>query len=130
MASPDVIMVVDDNPRFLSTALEVLTDGAHAPVLARSSAAAMAALRGGLVPDAIVLNLDMKRPSGLVVLQEVEQATAEGIPVLALSARPGRLLVAAGADQVWVKPIGPAKLRSCLAALCAGGRIPPGTGWA
>lgn len=114
---PDVILVIDDDPSLLARLGEALAWDGTVAVLACGSADALRRLAGGMVPDAVVIDLDMR--DGLVTLARVECATDDLLPVVALSARPRRLLEAGIADAVLMKPFEVGRLRSCVQRACA-----------
>ncbi len=112
----EVILVVDDNPLLLATLGEALTTDQTTPVLACSGADALQEMERGMAPDAVVIDLDMR--DGFVVLAQLECAMEDVVPIIALSSKPGRLLEAAIADVVLMKPFEVGQLRSCVHRAC------------
>jgi DNA-binding response OmpR family regulator len=110
-----IVLVIDDDPRLLAALGEALSTEETAPVLA-TAAEALRRLRGGMSPDVVVMDLDIR--DGYAVLAEVECAMADLIPVVALSSRPRRLLEAGIADAVVMKPFEVGQLRRCVQRAC------------
>jgi CheY-like chemotaxis protein len=111
----EIVLVIDDDPLLLATLGEALSTEETAPVLA-TAADALRRLQGGMSPDVIVMDLDMR--DGVAVLAELECAMADLIPVVALSSRPRRLLAAGIADAVVMKPFEVGQLRRCVHQAC------------
>jgi CheY-like chemotaxis protein len=111
----EIVLVVDDDPSLLATLGDALSGEDTAPVLA-TSAEALRELRRGMVPDVIVIDLDMD--GGVAVLTVLERELADLIPVVALSSRPRRLLETGLADAVVMKPFEAGQLRRCVHRAC------------
>jgi CheY-like chemotaxis protein len=113
----DVILVIVEDPSLLARLGEALAGDDTVAVLASGPADALHRLAGGMVPDAVVIDLDMT--DGLVTLARVECATDDLLPVVALSSRPRRLLAAGIADGVVMKPFEVGRLRASVQRACA-----------
>jgi CheY-like chemotaxis protein len=119
MHGPECVLIVDDNPRLLATIGEALKASHMAPRLANDGDDALEALHGGLAPDAIIIDLDMKRPPGMAVLARIQGDPDGGdLPVLALGSHPNSLLNAGRADAVLLKPFEVEQLRRRLVEIC------------
>ncbi len=112
----EVILVIDDDPLLLTTLGEALSTEQTIPVLARTGADALQKMERGMAPDAIVIDLDMR--DGCALLAQLECATEDIIPVIALSSEPRRLLGAGIADAVVMKPFEVGQLRRCVHHAC------------
>jgi CheY-like chemotaxis protein len=112
----EIILVIDDNPLLLATLAEILTTDGTTPVLARNGADALQQMQGGMPPDVVVIDLDMR--DGFVVLAQLECAMENVVPVVALSSAPRRLLQAGIADAVLMKPFEVERLRTCVHRVC------------
>ncbi|HEX9399705.1 MAG TPA: response regulator [Anaeromyxobacter sp.] len=110
-----VVLVIDDDPSLLATLGEALTTDDTAPILA-TAADALREIKRGMVPDAIVIDLDI--PDGCAVLAELERAMPDLVPVITLSSAPRRLLEAGVADAVVMKPFEVGQLRRCVHHAC------------
>jgi DNA-binding response OmpR family regulator len=113
----DVILVIDDNPLLLATMGAALSGPDTVAVLANCASDALRDLDRGISADAVVIDLDMR--NGPAVLSRLAPATLDGeIPVVVLSSRPRRLIEAAMADAVLVKPFEVSDLRACVRHAC------------
>lgn len=113
---PEIILLIDDDAALLAALRDALTTDSSAPVLARRASDAVQELDRGMQPDAVVIDLDM--PDGLIALEQVHSATEHTVPVVALSSSPRRLLEAALADEVLLKPFEAGHLRTCITRAC------------
>jgi DNA-binding response OmpR family regulator len=111
-----LILVVDDNPRLLTTVGAALSTDDTEPVLALTVADALRTMQRGITPDAIVIDLDMR--DGYEVLVELESEMEELVPVIALSSNPRRLIEAGVADAVVMKPFEVGQLRGSVHRAC------------
>jgi len=119
MHSPELVLVVDDDPLLLATLGDALRSCEMASVLAGSLEAALDALGRGVAPDAILVDLDLHEPPGLTALARLQSHPAAGdVPVLALGSNPGDLLRADPAEAVLLKPFELEHLRRRLLAAC------------
>jgi DNA-binding response OmpR family regulator len=113
---PDVVLVIDDNPLLLETLGEALREEHTLLMLARDASEAVQGIERGTMPDAIVIDLDMR--DGLDALARVETVIEDVVPVIALSSKPRRLLDAGIADAVVMKPFEIGHLRTCVRRAC------------
>lgn len=82
-----VVLLVDDDEEMRTTLVEVLAMEGIAAVTARHGGEALARLHGGLVPDAILLDLMMPVMSGWEFRERQRRdARIASIPVMVLSA--------------------------------------------
>jgi CheY-like chemotaxis protein len=116
MRHPALVLVVDDDRPLLARLGEVLRDCEMEPLLTGSVEEAIAALGGGVTPDAIVLDLDIRAPGALARLHGVPGV--EEVPVLALGSRPTNPLYAGPVDAVILKPLAADDLRRRLVEIC------------
>jgi DNA-binding response OmpR family regulator len=115
---PDVILVVaDDDSMMLATFRDALTADGSALVIARSTSEALDHCQRGALPEALVIDLDMR--DGLAVLARLECAIEDTVPVVALSSKPRRLLGAGSADAVLMKPFEAGELRAYVQRACS-----------
>lgn len=111
----EVVLVIDDDPLLLATLGEALTTEDLTPVVA-TGADALQKMRGGMMPDVLVIDLDMR--DGCTLLAQLECAMEDLVPVVVLSSEPRRLLEAGIADAVVVKPFEVGLLRRCVHRAC------------
>jgi CheY-like chemotaxis protein len=82
-----LVLVVDDDPMILETVAEVLVDERYVVATARDGAEALALLRNGLRPAAILLDLWMPVLDGQTALREMKLDPAlREIPVIVMTA--------------------------------------------
>jgi DNA-binding NtrC family response regulator len=115
------VLIVDDDPTQRRLIQAVLEREGFATAQAEGGEAALAKLAAGLVPDLMILDLNMPDLGGLEVLKE---ARARGViaPVVVLTASGGVDVVVkamqAGAQDFFVKPASPERIivgvRNCL----------------
>ncbi len=108
------VLVVDDTPDNLTLMSAVLRDGFRVRV-ANSGEAALRAIRGGNVPDLVLLDIMMPGISGYDVIRELKADDAtRDIPVIFLTAKAEaedeRFGLELGAVDYITKPISPAIL--------------------
>ena len=113
------MLVVDDDESILALLRELLERAAFEVVTACRGHDAIAALRAGLAPDLVVLDVEMPGIDGLSVLEHLR--SVDRVPVLMLSARssePARVRgLRAGADDYVGKPFGRQELLARVEAL-------------
>jgi DNA-binding NtrC family response regulator len=107
------VLIVDDDPTQRRLIQAVLEREGFATAQAEGGEAALAKLAGGLVPDMMILDLNMPDMGGVEVLKE---ARARGCtaPVVVLTASGGVDVVVkamqAGAQDFFVKPASPERI--------------------
>src|SRR5512133_666774 len=114
-----MVLVVHDDPLLRATIGDALRVGDIVPVLAGADEA-LRRIRVGMMPDVVVIDLDMR--DGSALLAELGCAIADLVPVVALSSRPRRLLAAGEADAVVMKPFEVGHLRQRISQACDGPR--------
>ncbi len=85
MENKPIVLVVDDDPALLKMAGEILKDS-YAVSFAKSGVQMVELVKGGLMPDMILLDVDMPEQNGfdaLLTLRELEDA--QEIPVVFLT---------------------------------------------
>jgi DNA-binding response OmpR family regulator len=112
------ILVIESDPALLSSIGDALRRLEMEPLLAPGLDAAFEALSVGCAPDCIMLDLDLRQPSGLAALARLHAHPETGdVPILALGSRPD-LLMSAGADAVMLKPLDLGALGARLCGIC------------
>jgi CheY-like chemotaxis protein len=115
------ILVVDDDPVFLTLATQELVNAGHSALIADSAPAALKPLHAG-EPVALVM-IDLLMPSGIELILILRLAYPM-LPIIALSTGgswPDAMLLTTaqtlGADSVLRKPIRPGLIGETIAAL-------------
>jgi len=112
------VLVIESDPSLLASIGEALSRLEMEPFLAPGLDAALEALSGGCAPDCIMVDLDLRQPSGLATLARIHaHPDAGSVPVLVLGSRPD-LLINAEADAVMLKPLDLGSLGDRLAGIC------------
>jgi len=106
------IFVVDDADTNLTMAKEALEENYR--VLTMPSAAKMFAVLGKIIPDLILLDIEMPEMNGFTALEKLRQnEQTANIPVAFLTAHSGM----SGATEFIIKPISKPALQSRVAEL-------------
>jgi DNA-binding response OmpR family regulator len=113
---PDVILIVDDDRSLLASLGEALSTAETTPLLATGAEALEETTTRGLLPDVVVIDLDMR--DGPLVLERLERQLTDLVPIVALSSAPRRLLAAGIAGAVVMKPFDASHLRWCVHHAC------------
>ena len=126
------VLVVDDDPRFLELATEMLRRPGAAWKVETAADGYEALLRLGLSrPDLLILDLRMRELDGLAVCRRIRlDPVLRTMRILAITGYGDEYTEAAaraaGADDFLEKPVGLAELQQRVARLLAAGR-PPGS---
>jgi two-component system response regulator PrrA len=122
------VLVVDDDPKFVTIVVRVLERAGYEFVVARSGSEALRAV-GEHSPDAIVLDLMMPGPSGIEVCQRLRAERWAG-GIIIVSARSNSAdhaqAALAGADAFLVKPFPLSELATTIDELIGGANRSPG----
>lgn len=118
------ILIVDDDEILAEVLAEHLGAAGHMVSTVHHGDDALRAIRDG-APDLLVLDYDLPGRSGLSILRDVRSLPqAEGMPILMLTAKSGRLVPARaeqdGVDDFVTKPIMPGALLERVEALLVG----------
>jgi CheY-like chemotaxis protein len=115
------VLLVEDEPDLRAILGDLFEEEGLATTRAASAEEALAALRGGLVPDLVLVDLVMPGMKGDELLKLVRETPAwRAIPVAVMTAkRTGfELLRALGADDVLEKPFTLERLNEVMSGLC------------
>jgi two-component system cell cycle response regulator DivK len=110
MSERALVLIVEDNPRNLKLARDVLAHAGYEVLEASSAEDGLALVRGERRPDVVLLDIQLPGMDGVQALEELraDPATA-GIPVIALTAFAMKTdrerFLAAGFDRYVEKPL-------------------------
>jgi len=118
---PLVLVAEDEDSVRQMVALALKAIGYRTVVFADGAAAAEA-LEGGVVPDAVLLDVRMPRMNGIDLVRHIRaQAATETTPVVAMSAYSDELqareMIDAGANAFLAKPFTIEELRVTMSAI-------------
>ncbi len=85
MNEPRSVLVVEDDPRFGSLLVDVLSAAGHHVELASTSAAAIAAVQNA-TPDVLCVDIDLPDGTGWALLDELDRLAIEPSTVVVTSA--------------------------------------------
>ncbi len=107
MATPRVILVVDDDTDLRETLGELLSNEGYDTRLCENGRAALEFLRQGGRPELILLDLMMPEMNGWQFREEqLKDAALRGIPVIVMTASRGFDGHAILAEEILYKPVG------------------------
>lgn len=110
MSAP-LLLVVEDDHDVREALTDILRDAGYRVAWAVDGREAMRALRGGLRPDAILLDLMMPEMDGWQFREEqLRDSALREIPVVVMSASRGIDVAALGGAEILRKPIGLAEI--------------------
>ena len=125
------VLLVDDDLMVRESTAALLRQWRAEPRTAASCDEALAALDGGFVPEAMIVDLRLGEPvDGIAVIDTLRRRLERQTPALLVSGDTGALelmRVRATGIPFLTKPVAPAKLRSVLRALAAAGQEAPST---
>lgn len=106
---------MDDNADLRSTSADVLSLAGHEVATAASGDEALALMDGGLVPDAILLDLLMPGMDGATLLEKLRARPGPRPRVVVVSGLRSRdLKRLLGVDAVLEKPVDPSEIVAAL----------------
>ncbi|MGV1100828.1 response regulator transcription factor [Thiovibrio sp. JS02] len=122
MAEKFKILIVEDSPVIVGMLSFMLRREGHEPLVAEDGRAAREFLTGGVVPDAVILDILLPYVDGFELLAEMRTMPAwRKVPIIMLSAKSQeRDVVRAldlGADDYIIKPLRPMELAARLRRL-------------
>jgi DNA-binding response OmpR family regulator len=116
------VLLVEDVPDIARVVSLSLDPARYHLTWAETLAGARATLRGGRLPDAVVLDIGLPDGDGLSLCRELKGRAPE-VPVIVVTADgvPRSAAIAAGADRFLPKPFDPDELGRAIDALAAPG---------
>lgn len=121
------ILIIDDDEILAEVIAERLEAAGHMVSAVHDGGEAVRAIENS-APDLVVLDYDLPGATGLSILREVRRRPhAECMPVLMLTAKTGRLVLARalqdGVDDYVTKPVAPVDLLGRVEALLVGAML-------